>query len=70
MWGYDRRRDMMTGHDFPGVCGSGMHGFALDELELGARAALAIDDPDGDQWWWALVGDRLLEQGGEREDPL
>lgn len=64
MWRYDRRRDVMTGHDYPGVCGAGMHAFTVDELELGARAALAIDDPDGDQWWWVLIGDSLLGQGG------
>ena len=35
-----------------GIAGHGMHDFILDEIELGPRAALAIDDPD--QVWWVL----------------
>jgi len=63
-WGYDRRRDMMTGHDYPGVCGHGMHQFQLDELEFGARATIALDDPE--QWWWVLIGDPMLEAEAEK----
>ena len=54
-WDYDPKRDMLTGHDYPGVCGAGMAEYQLAELELGARAAAAAGDPD--QWWWALRED-------------
>lgn len=59
-WGYDHRRDMMTGHDYPGVCGHGMHQYTIDELELGARAAFALDDPQ--QWWWELISSQLDQE--------
>lgn len=58
-WRY--RDDRMVGHDYPGVCGPGMHDFTLTELELGARAALALDDPE--QAWWEL------EAAMRREEP-
>ncbi len=58
-WRY-RNDDRMVGHDYPAVCGPGMHHFMLTELEVGARAALALDDPE--QAWWELIGNRLLEQ--------
>lgn len=51
-WRYNRHTDRMTGHDFPGECGEGMHRFTLDELELGARVAQELDDPE--QWWWEM----------------
>lgn len=49
---YDPRTDQMTGHDWPGVHGNGMHDYVIDEIELGARAALALDDEQ--QWFWTL----------------
>lgn len=65
---YDPRLDRMTGHD--SLTGSYGHGFVRweqDELELGARVALGLDEEQVDpaQWWWQLVGDRLLSQGSE-----
>jgi hypothetical protein len=57
-WRYDARRDVMTGHDFPGVAGNGMHDYMLDEIEFGARATMALNDPD--QSWWELIGNDLL----------
>lgn len=51
-WWLDRVRDQYVGHDYPGVCGSTMGTYVLDELELGARAALEIQDPE--QAWWEL----------------
>lgn len=57
-WRY--RGDRMVGHDYPWVCGPGMHDFTLTELELGARVAMALDTED--QAWWELIGNRLLEQ--------
>lgn len=59
-YSYDKTRDRMIGHDYPGVHGNGFWRWELDELELGARAAIALDDPE--QWWWELIGNRLLEQ--------
>lgn len=64
-WRYNRRTDRFEGHDHPGVCGTGMARFVLDELEVGARAAMALDDPD--QWWWELIGYPELDRL-ERED--
>jgi hypothetical protein len=57
-WRYNRRLDRMIGHDFPGVCGHGMHDFMVDEIEFGARATMALGDPD--QAWWKLIGNDLL----------
>lgn len=53
---YSYRHDRMVGHDYPGVHGSGFVQWELDELELGARVACAIDDPE--QWWRELYGPR------------
>lgn len=64
----------MVGHDFPAVCGSGMHDFTLTEIEVGARAALALGDPE--QAWWELIGNpqirelQALERGDQdSQDP-
>lgn len=43
---YDPKLDRMVGHDWPGVHGPGLHQWVMDEVELGARAALALDDPE------------------------
>lgn len=58
-WRYDYPTDRYMGHEYPGVCGNGMHGFTMDELELGARVALSLDDPE--QTWWELNGPRIRE---------
>lgn len=63
-WRYDRRRDVMTGHDHPGVCGNGMHDFTLDEAELGARVALQLDEGRDDQTYWELVALDMRENPG------
>lgn len=49
---YERDRDRLVGHDYPGVRGSGFVAWELDELEVGARVACALDDPE--QVWWLL----------------
>jgi hypothetical protein len=55
---YDARLDRLITHDGAVACrGNGMIGFVLDEMELGARVALALDESD--QWWWELIGNRL-----------
>jgi hypothetical protein len=58
-WRFDGRTDRMRGHDFPGVCGHGMHQFMLDEIEFGARVTLAFNDPE--QWWWEIIGNAQLD---------
>ena len=54
--------DRYTGHDYPGVRTPGFIQFELDELELGARAAMALDDPD--QAWWETIGRQRLKEAG------
>jgi hypothetical protein len=56
---YDYRNDRMVGHDYPGVHGSGFVQWELDELELGARVAMLLDDPE--QAWWETIGQTLLD---------
>lgn len=52
---YNPKTDRLEGHSGPqATLGSGWPAFELDEWELGARAALALDDDD--QWWWELYG--------------
>lgn len=53
-WQYDRAADRLTGHDWPGAVGPQWTVYELDELELGGRVAVALDDPE--QWWWLLFG--------------
>lgn len=60
---YRYKNDRMLGHDYPGVYGHGFPKWELDELELGARAALALDDPE--QWWWELIGYNLLREAND-----
>jgi len=50
----------MIGNDYPGVCGNGMHDFMLDEIELGARVALALDEED--QWWWEIYHEKICAE--------
>lgn len=57
---YDHRSDRMVGHDYPGVHGGGFVQWERDELEVGGRAALALDDPD--QAWWETVGRTQMEE--------
>jgi hypothetical protein len=57
---YNRRTDRLTGHDYPGVRNAGFIQFEIDELELGARVAFAIDSPE--QAWWETIGRVQLEQ--------
>jgi hypothetical protein len=57
--------DRMVGHDFPAVCGSGMHDFTLTEIEVGARVALALDTPE--QAWWELIGFPQLRELERKE---
>lgn len=57
---YNRTIDRMLGHDYPGVYGNGFVQWELDELELGARVAMAIDDPE--QAWWEIIGFPMLRK--------
>lgn len=52
--------DRVVTHDYPGVHGAGMHQFILDEIEVGARAALALGDPE--QAWWCLNADAVAAE--------
>jgi hypothetical protein len=54
--------DRLVGHDYPGIRSSGFIQYELDELELGARASMAIDDPE--QGWWETVGRQRLTEDG------
>lgn len=58
--GWKFRNDQMIGHDYPGVCGTGITRFEDDERELGARVALLLDTED--QAWWELIGNALLAE--------
>lgn len=63
---YDHATDRVRGHS--GL--SGAHGpqfvqWEMDELELGARVAYALDEPD--QWWWELFDSPSCDP--ERGDP-
>lgn len=60
-WRLDRATDRWVGHDYPGALGNGFVGYETDELELGARAACSIDDPD--QTFWELEQLRIAEGG-------
>ena len=51
---YNRTLDRLVGHDYPGVYGNGFVQWEQDELELGARAAIMIGDPE--QAWWEVIG--------------
>lgn len=58
---YDRKLDRIIGHDYPGTHHQGLHDFIMDELELGARVAMAFDDPT--QTWWEIEGRVLYAEG-------
>lgn len=56
---YNRKLDRLITHNsVTGSYGHGMHDFIIDEIELGARAALTIGDPE--QAWWEVVGNKKL----------
>lgn len=57
---YSRAFDRFVGNDYPGVCGNGMHNFIIDEIELGARVALALDEED--QWWWEIHREEIFAE--------
>lgn len=59
---YNKKLDRLITHDFPGVHSNGMHDFVMDEIELGARVAILISDPE--QAWWELIGDNLAKEQG------
>lgn len=62
---YNRTLDRMIGHDYPGVYSHGFVDWEIDELELGARAAMAIDDPE--QAWWEIIGTPMLKRMADEE---
>lgn len=55
----------MIGHDYPGVRPPGFVQWEFDELELGARVAISLDDPE--QAWWEIIGTPKLREM-EREE--
>jgi hypothetical protein len=58
---YDRNTDRFLGHD--SLSGSYSHGFVdfeITELEIGARAAIALDDPE--QWWWEIYHEQITKE--------
>lgn len=57
---YNRKTDRFGGHDYPGAYGNGFPQWEIDEIEMGARVALALDDPE--QWWWEVYGLELSER--------
>lgn len=61
---YDRTRDRLVGHDYPGALGNGWVQFEHDELELGARVAAALDDEE--QAWWETIGCAMLDADEKR----
>ena len=57
---HDKLHDRMVGHDpLTGDFSSDFHQFVLDEMELGARVAIMINDPE--QWWWEIYHDKIQE---------
>lgn len=62
-WKINPRLGRYEGHDYPGVYGAGIVQFELDEMEVGVRAALALDDPD--QAWWEVHMDELIKKAME-----
>lgn len=56
---YDVKFDRLVTHNSVySNYSSSFHDFVMDELELGARVAIALDAED--QTWWVLIGDPLL----------
>lgn len=46
--------------------GSGMHDFIMDEIELGTRVAVALDDEEcygGMAWYWNLKYEEDVKAG-------
>lgn len=55
---YSKKLDMLVGHD--SLTGSLSHGwpdYLLDEIELGARVAIQINDPE--QWFWEIYHEEV-----------
>ena len=66
---YNRKLDRLITHNTAlGSYGHGMHDFIMDELELGARVAMAFDEEE--QAWWEIVGNKLIAElmYGDRSD--
>lgn len=60
---YDRKLDRLITHNsVTSSYSNGMHDFIMDEMELGARVALALGEED--QAWWVLIGDDLARESG------
>lgn len=65
-WRLDRETDRWVGHDYPAMVGPSFTTYERDEMELGARAALMIDEPD--QAWWELIGLRAMHPESRQQD--
>lgn len=63
---YDRKTDRFQGHDYPGSYSSGFVRFEQDEMEVGARAAMALDEPE--QGWWETIGRECLRRDQEADN--
>lgn len=58
---YDAKLDRLITHNgVRGMYGNGFHDFMMDELELGARVAMALQEED--QAWWLLIGTPMLKE--------
>jgi len=51
---YNAKLDRLMYH------GPQSHQFIMDEVELGARAAMALDEED--QAWWEIVGNAMITE--------
>lgn len=54
---YDVKLDKIVGHDYPGAHHNGFYQYEVDEIELGARVAIQIDDPE--QWFWEIYREHI-----------
>lgn len=55
---YDAQLDRLITHNSVNSnFGRGFHNFIIDEIELGARVAIALDEED--QWFWVLYADEV-----------
>lgn len=57
---YDRKTDRFIGHSHPGSLSRRFVDFEIDEMEVGARAALALGDPE--QWWWEIHREQVIRE--------
>lgn len=58
---YNHKLDRLITHNsVTSNYSNSFHDFIMDELELGARVALAINEPE--QAWWEIVGNQMYTE--------